>query len=58
MRILRIQEVIARVGLSRSQIYLMKKEGRFPSGMKLSERCRGWLESEIDEWIKAKASSI
>jgi Predicted transcriptional regulator len=53
--ILRLSEVKARVGLSRSTIYLKIKEGSFPSPIKLGPRASGWLEREIDEWIAQQA---
>ncbi len=49
--ILRLPEVKARTGLSRSTIYLRIAEGKFPPPINLGERCVGWLESEIDAWI-------
>jgi prophage regulatory protein len=49
-RIIRITEVMAMTGLSRSGIYAAIKEGRFPAQLKLSVRSSGWLESEVIEW--------
>ena len=50
-RILRIPDVKQRIGLSRSSIYGMIREGTFPKPIRLNVRCVGWLESEVDEWI-------
>lgn len=49
-RIIRIREVIAMTGLSRSSIYAAIKQGTFPAQLKLSTRSSGWLESEVIEW--------
>jgi prophage regulatory protein len=49
-RIIRITEVIAMTGLSRSGIYAAIKEGTFPAQLKLSVRSSGWLESEVIAW--------
>ena len=49
-RIIRITEVMAMTGLSRSGIYAAIKEGTFPAQLKLSVRSSGWLESEIIAW--------
>jgi len=54
-RFLRLPEVQRQTGLSRSQIYALAKSGRFPSPVKLSERCSAWLESAVNEW---KASRV
>ena len=54
-RILRLPEVKIRTGLSRSLIYLMMKEHRFPQAITVSgTRCVGWVESEIDTWVADK----
>jgi prophage regulatory protein len=50
-RILRLPEVKASVGLSRSTIYLRVEEGSFPKPISLGARAVGWLESDIENWI-------
>jgi prophage regulatory protein len=49
--ILRLPDVRARTGLSRSTIYLRISEGNFPRPVQLGVRAVGWVESEIDEWL-------
>jgi prophage regulatory protein len=49
--ILRLPEVKARVGLSRSAIYLAISRDEFPRPVRIGARAVGWLESEIEEWI-------
>lgn len=49
---LRLTEVMARTGLSRSAIYLSISEGKFPQNISLSARSVAWLESEIDAWMQ------
>ena len=55
--ILRLPQVMARTGLSRSTIYLRISQGKFPKQVKLGGRAVGWLESkidnEIDNWTSA-----
>lgn len=51
--ILRLRDVIARTGLSRSTIYLRMSEGSFPSAISLGGRSIGWLEAEVDTWVDA-----
>ena len=53
-KFLRLPTVSSKTGLGRSQIYLMISQGKFPRQIKLSTRCSGWLESEIDAWIQKK----
>lgn len=52
--ILRLPEVKTRVGLSRSAIYLAVSREEFPRPIRLGARAVGWLESEIEEWIRER----
>ena len=51
-RILRLPAVRARTGLARSTIYLRIAQGRFPSPISLGERAVGWIEVEVDAWLR------
>ena len=53
-KVLRLPKVKKRTGCSRSNIYLMIKEKRFPKQISLGPRSVGWLESEIDQWIEQR----
>jgi prophage regulatory protein len=50
-RILRLPDVKARTGLSRSTIYLRLAQGQFPRPVSLGARSIGFVESEVDAWI-------
>lgn len=47
----RLSEVKARTGLSRSTLYAYVRDGRFPAPVAISKRCVAWVEGEIDHWI-------
>lgn len=51
-RILRLPEVMSRTGLSRSTIYLKVSQGTFPLPVNLGPRAVGWVEAEVQEWLK------
>ena len=53
-RILRLPDVKARTGLSRSSIYAYIKDGKFPHHIALGERSVGWYESEVDAWVASR----
>ncbi len=53
-RFLRMSEVQARTGLSRSTIRRWVKRGLFPRPIRLGERVVGWIEAEIDQWIRER----
>lgn len=50
-RIIRLQTVLARTGLSRSTLYRKIAEGTFPGQVKISVHGAGWHESAINRWI-------
>lgn len=56
--ILKFKEVSARVGLSRSHIHQLVSASKFPKPFKFHEggRSNGWLESEIDAWIRTRVA--
>jgi len=55
-RLIRLPEVMARVGLKRSAIYQRMSEGRFPKSRSLGGKCTVWVEAEIDAWINTVAA--
>jgi prophage regulatory protein len=57
-RLLRLPDVIARVGLKRSAIYQRMSEGRFPRSRSLGPKCVVWVEAEIDNWIRGVAERM
>ncbi|EDT2963679.1 AlpA family phage regulatory protein [Salmonella enterica subsp. enterica] len=53
-RLLRLPQVLDKTGLKRAQVYSYMKTSDFPKSVKIGPSSVAWLESEIDEWIKAK----
>jgi len=51
MRLVRLKEVIDCTGLGRSTIYKYVAQGTFPKPVSLGDRCVGWVESEVHDWI-------
>jgi prophage regulatory protein len=51
-RIMRLPEVKAITGLSRSTIYFRIALNTFPKQISLGGRAVGWLEQEIQEWLR------
>lgn len=52
--ILRLPQVKEKTGLSRSAIYKRISEGTFPKQIGLGGRAIGFLESDIQNWIKQR----
>jgi prophage regulatory protein len=53
-KLLKLKDVIATTGLSRSYIYALAQQGAFPKPIKLSERSSAWVQSELEEWIDSR----
>jgi prophage regulatory protein len=52
-RILRLPEVLARVGLSRSSVYARVKAGEFPVQVSLGGKSVGWHSDDIEKWVES-----
>ncbi len=52
--IIKLQEVMADTSLSRSSIYQMISEEKFPAQVKLSYRSVGWSRKQVNAWIEQK----
>ena len=56
-RILRLPEVVARTGLSRSSIYLRVSQNNFPKSISLGGRSVGWVEEQIEQWLERQIAA-
>ena len=55
--LLRLPEVRARTGLSRTAIYDGVAMGYFPHPVKIGRRASAWIEAEIEAWIADRIAS-
>lgn len=57
-RIIRMQELTSKVGLQRSTIYGLVQLDKFPKPFKIAPdgRAIGWLASDVENWLAARAS--
>ena len=53
-KILRLKNVTEVTSMSRSTIYRLMEQGKFPKPIKLSQRIIGFLEEDIDQWIQER----
>lgn len=56
-RLLRLPDVMERVGLKKTAIYTLMRAGKFPRSRTLGARYVVWVESEIDDWVRDAAST-
>lgn len=57
-RIMRLPEVMYLTGLSRSSIYSLQSQKKFPRGIKLSDRAVGWSEAQIEIWLNERKVEV
>lgn len=63
VRILRINGVMAMLGISRSTIYdwmdvnSKRYDATFPKSIKLGKSSVGWIESQLIEWVQSRLSA-
>lgn len=57
MNMIRLPSVLMATGLSRSTIYSMIKEARFPESVKIGKRAVAWRDCDVTAWIDARGSS-
>lgn len=55
--LLRLPQVMARTGLSRSEIYRRIAAETFPAPVKLGERASAWPEHEVTAWCEARIAA-
>jgi len=56
-KLLRLEAVREKTGLSTSDIYGAMKEGTFPKNVPIGKRSVAWLEAELDEWIAGRIAA-
>lgn len=55
--LLRRPQVEAITGLSRSTLYRLVAESKFPSPVRLSERCVAWPSDLVAGWVEARCAA-
>jgi prophage regulatory protein len=53
-KIIRLADLPQYCGLKRTQIETLIAAGKFPKPVKLSDRRKGWLESELITWQQSR----
>lgn len=53
VRFMRLKEVMALCGKSKTSVYEAMSKGEFPQVVKLGARSSAWVKCEIDDWIHA-----
>jgi prophage regulatory protein len=56
-RIVRMDELLRRLQISRATVYRWLDEGRFPRPVRLGERTIGWRESSLSGWLAEREAA-
>lgn len=54
MRLLRTEQVLEKLGISRSTLYRLEASGELPSRRRIAANSVGWIEAELDEFIATR----
>lgn len=57
-QIIRVEEVLHLTGLSRSMIYKLMGQERFPRPIPLGDRAVGWYEEDVIRWINGRRDGV
>ncbi|CAO97477.1 helix-turn-helix transcriptional regulator [Erwinia tasmaniensis] len=52
--LIRMPEVLRRIGLGKAWVYKLISQGIFPKPVKIGSRSIAFVESEIDAWINQR----
>ncbi len=56
MRLIRLKEVLYKVGVSKATLYRLIAAGEFPASVVIANRAVAWEESLVDEYLIRKVS--
>lgn len=58
-RLIRMRDVIALTGISRTYIYALSATGKFPRSVPLvpGGTSRAWVLSEVEEWVNQRIAA-
>ncbi len=54
---LRVSQVLALTGLSKTKIYDLQNKGDFPMRVQLTPRRVAWVEAEVQAWLEARVAA-
>lgn len=57
MDMLRLKQVCAKTGLSRSTIYAQIRQGTFPKAVRISVRSVAWRSADVAAWLESRPST-
>jgi prophage regulatory protein len=56
IRLYRMRELSARIGLARSAIYQAISDGKFPLPVRIGARAVAWRHQDVEAWLQSRAA--
>ena len=53
-RVLSLKTVLARVPLSRTTLWRLERQGKFPTRIRLGLNSVGWRDEEVQHWVETR----
>ena len=50
--LLRVEDVVEKIGVSRTTLWRWSKDGSFPQRIQLGQNSSGYVASEVETWIQ------
>lgn len=58
MSLIRLPEVMARTGLSKTSLHRMEVAGRFPHRRRIGDRAVAWDLDEVNAWLASRPAAV
>ena len=52
--VVRMSRLVEMIGLSRSTVWKLLSEGKFPNPIRLGPRSIGWRIKDVEDWIECR----
>jgi len=56
--LLDLKNTCIKLNMSRTQFFKMRKSDDFPKARRITTKRIGWIESEIDDWIRSRPVAV
>ncbi len=57
LRLIRIDQVMSKIGMKQSWLYLVVNEGQFPKYISFGQRVVAWVESNITKYLDGQVDA-
>jgi predicted DNA-binding transcriptional regulator AlpA len=58
MKLIKHHDLIKQLGMSRTTIWRLERDGLFPARIRTSGRLVAWLEADIERWLADQARGL